>query len=247
MENIHTVLKLITKDCWMASLDLKDAYYSVPVHPESQKFLKFLYKGKFYQYTAFPNGLSSCPRKFTKLIKPVLATLRVKGHIVIIYIDDLLLVGCSYEKCLDTIIETLILLEKLGFVIHPLKSAFIPVQEITFLGFLINSRTMTIQLTNSKKEKLLSLIKAILAPAKVRIREVAQVIGHIVSSLPAVEFGPLYYRKLEKDKTLALSQNKGNFESFMIISDESKAELKWWLKNLKDSFKYILSIPDGRQ
>ena len=102
---------------------------------------------------------------------------------------------------------------------------------------------MTIQLTNSKKEKLLSLIKAILAPAKVWIREVAQVIGHIVSSLPAVEFGPLYCRKLEKDKTLALSQNKSNFESFRIISDESKAELKWWLKNVKDSFKYILSRP----
>ena len=60
----------------------------------------------------------------------------MKGHILIIYIDDLLLVGHSYEKCVNTIIETLILLEKLGFVIHPVKSVFIPVQEITFLGFL---------------------------------------------------------------------------------------------------------------
>jgi hypothetical protein len=74
---------------------------------------------KLFKFTAFPNGLSSCPRKFTKLFKPVLATLRVKGHILIIYIDDLLLVGHSYEKCVNTIIETLILLEKLGFVIHP--------------------------------------------------------------------------------------------------------------------------------
>ena len=38
MDNIHTALKLITRDCWMASLDLKDAYYSVPIHPDSQKF-----------------------------------------------------------------------------------------------------------------------------------------------------------------------------------------------------------------
>jgi hypothetical protein len=58
MDNIHTALKLITKDCWLASLDLKDAYYSVPIHAESQKVLKFSYKGKLFQFTAFPNGLS---------------------------------------------------------------------------------------------------------------------------------------------------------------------------------------------
>ncbi len=68
MDNIYTALKLITKDCWMASLDLKDAYYSVPIHPESQNFLKFSYKGILFKFTAFPNGLSSCPRKFTKLL-----------------------------------------------------------------------------------------------------------------------------------------------------------------------------------
>ena len=38
MDNIHTALKLITQGCWMASLDLKDAYYSVPIHPASQNF-----------------------------------------------------------------------------------------------------------------------------------------------------------------------------------------------------------------
>ena len=95
MDNIHTALKLITKDCWMASLDLKDAYYSVPIHPESQNFLKFSYKGVLFKFTTFPNGLSSCPRKFTKLLKPILATLRVNGHIIIVYIDDLLMY-CIY-------------------------------------------------------------------------------------------------------------------------------------------------------
>jgi hypothetical protein len=37
MDNIHTALKLITKGFWLASLDLKDAYYSIPIHVESQK------------------------------------------------------------------------------------------------------------------------------------------------------------------------------------------------------------------
>ena len=173
MDNIHTVLKLITKDCWLASLDLKDAYYSVPIHAESQKSLKFSYKGKLFHFTAFPNGLSSCPRKFTKPLKPFLATLRVKSHLIIVYIDDLLLIGQSYHQCVDTIIEALTLLEKLGFVIHPLKSVFIPTQEIVFPGFLINSHSMTIRLTVEKKDKLISLIASycILSTQKIKIRK----------------------------------------------------------------------------
>ena len=82
----------------------------------------------------------------------------MKGHILIIYIDDLLLVGQSYEKCVNTIIETLILLEKRGFVIHPVKSVFIPVQEITFLGFLNQfSYNDNVLLTRKKTNLFVSL------------------------------------------------------------------------------------------
>ena len=56
-------------------------------------------------------------------------------HYCCFYTDDLLLIGHSYEKCIATIVDTIILLENLGFVISPLKSIIVPVQEITFLGF----------------------------------------------------------------------------------------------------------------
>ena len=77
---------------------------------------------------------------------------------------------------------------------------------------------MTVRLTTEKKGKLISLLTTLLASEAIGIRSVVQVIGHMVSSFPAIEYGPLYYRKLEKDKTIALSKNKGNFQAFMIIS-----------------------------
>lgn len=58
--------------CFMAFVDLRDAYYTVPVHPEHRKYLKFLFNGTLYQYTCLPNGLSSAPRIFTKLLKQFL-------------------------------------------------------------------------------------------------------------------------------------------------------------------------------
>ena len=56
----------------MASIDLKDAYYSAPIYTDFQKYLTFQWKGKLYKLVCFPNGLAICPRKFTKLLKPAL-------------------------------------------------------------------------------------------------------------------------------------------------------------------------------
>ena len=56
METLHSVLELITPGCFMASLDLKDAYYSIPIHPAHTKYLKFYWKGQLYKFLVLPNG-----------------------------------------------------------------------------------------------------------------------------------------------------------------------------------------------
>ena len=88
MDSVWTAIRLMTPSCYMASIDLKDAYYSVPIAESHQKYLKFEWKNMLYQFTCFPNGLAFCPRKFTKLMKPVFATLRQLGHLSSGYIDD---------------------------------------------------------------------------------------------------------------------------------------------------------------
>ena len=105
----------------MASIDLKDAYYLVPIHTEFQKYLKFQWKGKLYKFVCFPNGLAMCPRKFTKLLKPALAYLRKQGHTSVIFIDDSWLKSEEYDTCIASLIATLSLFDKLGFVVHPDK------------------------------------------------------------------------------------------------------------------------------
>ena len=81
----------------MASIDLKDAYYSVPIISTDRKFLKFEWKGTLYQFACFPNGLALCPRKFTKLFKPVFSFFRQLGHISVPYIDDSWLTADSFH------------------------------------------------------------------------------------------------------------------------------------------------------
>ena len=99
METIKSILTLVTPNCYMAKVDIKDAYYSVPILPEHQKYLKFYFRGKLYQFTCLPNGLCSGPRKFTKLLKPLLSYLRLQQVTVAGFIDDLITLGRSFAKC----------------------------------------------------------------------------------------------------------------------------------------------------
>lgn len=50
MDTIQTALKLMRPGCFMASVDLKDAYYSVPIALEDRKYLKFEWQGSYFQY-----------------------------------------------------------------------------------------------------------------------------------------------------------------------------------------------------
>ena len=88
MDTLKTVLNLIAKDCSLASLDLKVAYYSISNY---RKYLWFLWRGQHNQFTCSPYGLSSCPTKFTDLIKPSITARHRLAHISSNYFNDLIL------------------------------------------------------------------------------------------------------------------------------------------------------------
>ena len=150
MDNILTALKFMQPKCFMASVDLKDAYYSVPIASEDRTFLKFEWEGNYYQYTCLPNGLASAPRLFTKILEPIYADSHSVGHASKGHIDDSFLVGYTRSACKQNIQDTVECFDSLGFVIHPEKSVLIPTQELEFLGFLLNSISMTIRLPSLK-------------------------------------------------------------------------------------------------
>ena len=229
MDNLSSALNLVSPNCFMGSIDLSDAYYSVPVHPNYQKFLKFTHNGKIYKFTCLPNGLTSAPRIFTKLLKPVLASLRAQGFLSTAYLDDLLLVGHSYQQCYTNIQASLDLFKSLGFTINLEKSVIIPTHTLQHLGFVIDSVNMLVSLPKDKVDNLVTWCKFLLDSRWHKIHIVAKVLGFLVAYLPAVECGKLFYRQLEKDKILALARNKGNFDATMAISKESRRLLDWWI------------------
>ena len=120
---------------WMTQVDLKDAYFMVPIHEEDRAFLKFLFKERTYQFKCLPFGLACAPWVFTKTLKPLAAQLRQLGMRLIVYTDDILILAESKELAWDHVIGLVYLLENLGFVISKPKCVLEPTQSVEFLGF----------------------------------------------------------------------------------------------------------------
>ena len=157
----------------MANVDLRHAYYSVPIAKEHQNFLRFSWNNKIFQFTCLPNGLASAPRYFTKIMKPVYARLRNLGYTNVGYIDDSLLCGDIYYECKENIQKTVSLLEQIGFIIHPEKSQFEPSKKVTFLGNIIDSEEMIVTLPIDKKERIAEECKKLYLKDQDKIRNVA--------------------------------------------------------------------------
>ena len=228
MDSIITCINLMKKNCYMASIDLRDAYYSVPIREQDRKYLKFQWNGQLYVYTCLPMGLACAPRKFVKLLKPVFAALHSEGFISSGYLDDIFLQGDNYQICVENITRTVELFRKLGFFIHFIKSITTPCMRMEHLGFDLDSQNMLVSLTEEKHTKLNEKIDKLLRNKTQTIRSVASVIGSMISYLPAVRYGLMHYRVLERDKIKALRDNKGNFEACMTLSDKAIEQLKWW-------------------
>ena len=176
LESVEDALNLIMEGCYFGSVNLKDTYYSIPIHENYQKYLKFFQKETYYQYIALPNGISPAVRVFTKVLTPPFKYLRSKGHLSIKYIDDSLLLGETFEIGFNNIRATVALLRELGFTIHPEKSVLVPTQQIIFLGFAIDSVKMTITLTEERKQSIYMLCQNIFSNYQATIRELAQTI-----------------------------------------------------------------------
>ena len=106
-------------------------FFSIPVKESDRKYLRFTWKGTLYQFTCLAQGLSTCPRVFTKIMKCVFSDLRKKGHCNTGYIDDSLLIGQSYDDIRDTVA----LVDSLGFTIHTKKIRFHFDSRNTLFGF----------------------------------------------------------------------------------------------------------------
>ena len=179
MEGIHTLREIVAQDDWLAKLDLKDTYFTVPIDQEHRKFLRFVVDQVQYQFTCLPFGLSCSPWAFTKVLKPVAVFLRGLGACLTVYIDDMLVIGKFPAEAQDHVEALIVLLEGLGFIINREKSILTPSQQIEFLSLWVDTSTMSLSLPGHKIRTIWGEAIQLLRQSNISARKVAQFIGKL--------------------------------------------------------------------
>lgn len=130
------MLELIQENYFFCSIDLMDAYYTVPIHQDFHKISKFQWQNSLFSFICLPFRYSAAPRVFTKLLKPIYTWFRAESFRHSYYIDDSSNMNRDKDVCLrhaQTICSTL---QSLGYTIKQGKVGFDSNSKNHFFWFL---------------------------------------------------------------------------------------------------------------
>ena len=61
METPETIRTSLQPGEWVTSIDFKDAYFHIPIHSPSRKYMRFYHQGRSYQFKALPSAFPQHP------------------------------------------------------------------------------------------------------------------------------------------------------------------------------------------
>uniref|UniRef100_A0AAQ6ITR9 ribonuclease H n=2 Tax=Anabas testudineus TaxID=64144 RepID=A0AAQ6ITR9_ANATE len=112
--------------CWFSVIDLANAYFSIPVHPDSQFWFAFTFNGKRYTWTRLAQGFSSSPTLFAMAVAENLSHWVPPCRSTLIsYVDDLLLCSTSKHACETDTVSLLCFLAENGHKVAKDKLQFV--------------------------------------------------------------------------------------------------------------------------
>ena len=148
------------------------------MHILSIPYLTFIFLNIYYQFICLPQGLSSAPRIFTKVMRVVLAHLRFRGIRIAAWIDDTFIAAASRSLCQEHAFFTVRTFEELGFIPNKEKSQLTPVQKICHLGLIWDSVDFSVSVPLDKivdiKSKCLTALSY-----RVKLRFLSSILGSI--------------------------------------------------------------------
>ena len=226
MDSLEDIINLIRPGDWFVSIDLSDAYYCIAIHILSMPFLTFVFLGVYYQFTCLPQGLSSAPRIFTKVMRVVLSFLRKREVRIAAWIDDFLLAAPSRAVCQEHAFFTVRTFEELGFLPNIGKSHLVPTQRLCHLGLVWDSVAYTVSVPPDK----ISTVKhksSVALSSRVTVRFLSSILGSIEYFRWGFPYAALHYRRLQRFVNACRARGL-SYDSSVSVSSEAKLDLTWW-------------------
>uniref|UniRef100_A0A674NYE3 ribonuclease H n=1 Tax=Takifugu rubripes TaxID=31033 RepID=A0A674NYE3_TAKRU len=122
---------------WYTVIDVSNAFFSVPVHPDSQFWFAFTFQGQRYTWTRLPQGYCESPTIFSQVMMSSLAKFKPPcGSQILVYVDDILMASKTEADCWS---DTLALLHWLAAQGHRLSKSKLQLvkQKVIYLGHVL--------------------------------------------------------------------------------------------------------------
>ena len=232
-QTVDDAVKVVKRGYFLAKVDLRHAYRSVPVHPSNYKALglKWRFKGtrvfSYFVDTRIPFGGRSAPGIFHRLTQAVRRMMERRGFLVIVYLDDFLVVGATKEECqqgYDTLCDLLV---ALGFQLSSNKLVP-PTQELVFLGVLFNTVALTLSLPAQKLAELKGVIASYGNRKRASKRQLQQLAGRLNWACKVVFGGRTFLRRV-----LDLMNTLPKPASQCRLTLEFHRDIAWWREFLE--------------
>ena len=231
------------RGCYMSKLDIKHAFRIIPVHPSQWHLLCYHFEGRWYVDLVLPFGLRSSPAifcQFADLVRWVLANC-YNVPMVINYSDDFFQVSglelCKASDELNTILKAF---DDLGIPVAPDK-IFGPCHRLPYLGIVIDSISMTMEVTEERYQECMVSLPRWLNRSKCTKTQLRSLIGKLAFVAKVVRPGRLFLRRL-----INLSKTVKKGHHHISLNAAAKADIAWWFDFLPTWSRSNL-IPESKQ
>jgi hypothetical protein len=169
------------------------------MHPQTWKYLRFVWEGKAYQFVSLPFGLSPAPYIFTMITKQLAIIARRRGLRLKMYLDDWLTLNQNEERCREDTHNLVVLTQQLGFNINPEKSDFIPSTTFSYLGMKFNTTTFTVCPIGDRLQSLTVLVDSLRQSRTASYRALLSLLGKMESMATLLPLARVYKRPLQRE------------------------------------------------
>ena len=246
METVASVLLSVREGDFLASLDLKDAYFQIPIHRSSRKLLRFTSEGTVYQFRALCFGLSTAPQVFTRVFAAVSVWSHSHGIRLLRYLDDWLIFASSELEAKQSVQSLLSLCHTLGIVINEKKSDLVPSQTAKYLGMTIDTEAGKVFQSLARVEKFLTVAESFCTMDAPPAQLWQVILGHLASLERLVPHGRLRMRSLQWHLKVHWSPESYPPSLPVPLPREVKRDLSWWMvrDHLLSGVRFGTPAPD---
>ena len=139
---ISSILDRLRGAKYLSSLDIKSAYWQVPVAEASREYTAFTVPGRgLFQFRRMPMGLTNAPATWQRLIDRVLGA-DLEPY-VLVYLDDIVIVSPDFETHLDLLAKVMQRLRDAGLTVSEEKCHFCR-PELKYLGYVVDRRGLRV-------------------------------------------------------------------------------------------------------